>query len=320
MAGDRVGEMAVFVRAVDSGGFTPAARALGLTPSAVSKVITRLEARLGVRLLNRTTRSVSLTAEGQQYHQRAQRILAEIEEAEQDAAAGRATPRGALRMHVGVAFGLNQLPPVLPAFFARCPEVELLLTVTDRAVDLVDEGFDLAVRLGALPDSTLVTRRICDVERVICAAPAYLKRHGVPRVPEDLLRHNCLRLTQRPQLSHWPFADPQAPGGVRTVEVRGNASASNAETLVQWAVQGLGIVRLADMTVGAALRDGTLVPVLANRHHVEPVPMHAVMQPGRHRLPRVAAMVDFLVERFGAAPWRTPVGTAAAPRRGGSSA
>ena len=319
MATDRTGEMGVFVRSVEGGGFTAAARALGLTPSAVSKVITRLETRLGVRLLNRTTRSLSLTAEGEQYYQRAQRILGEIEDAEREVTAGRVAPRGVLRMHVSVAFGLNQLPPVLPQFLARYPQVELVMTVTDRVVDLVDEGVDLAVRLGRLPDSSLVARRICDIERVICAAPGYLRKHGTPRQPEDLLKHNCLRLSEQPRLSFWPFDDPAAPQGVRTIEVRGNFSATNAETLVQMAVQGLGIVRLADLTVGPALQDGRLVRVLDDVHHVEGVPMNALMQPGRHRQPKVAAMVDFLIEQFADAPWRARATTAPQkkdPRRG----
>lgn len=297
-------EMAVFVRAVESGGFSPAARALALTPSAVSKVVTRLEDRLGVRLLNRTTRSLSLTPEGEQYFTRAQRILAEIEQAEGEVTRARLAPRGLLRAHTSVAFGLHQLPPVLPEFVARYPEIELMLTVTDRLADLVDEGIDVAVRLGKLPDSTLVTRKITDIERVVCAAPSYLAKHGTPKAPDDLRQHNCLRLFTQPALSVWPFNDPHARGRPRMIEVEGRLSANNADTLLQMAVGGLGIARLADLTVGAALQSGALVPVLAEYHYVEPVPLQALMPPGRHRLPKVTAMVDFLIEHFASAPWR----------------
>jgi DNA-binding transcriptional LysR family regulator len=298
---DRPGELAVFVRAVDAGGFSAAARQLDLTPSAVSKLVTRLEDRLGVRLLNRTTRSLSLTAEGEALFRRAQRILAEIEDAEREVTQARHAPRGLLRLSTGVAFGLHQLPPVLPEFGRRYPEIRIELSVTDRLVDLVDEGQDLAVRTGVLPDSTLVARRICDLERAICASPAYLKRYGTPRVPAELAHHNCLRMLGHPELSQWPF---DSRSGVHTIEVGGNLAANNAETLLQMALLGLGIVRLGDIVLDAPVRRGELVPILTDVHHVEPVPMHAVMPPGRHRLPKVAAMVDFLVEKFASAPWR----------------
>ncbi len=297
-------DLAVFVRAVESGGFTAAARTFGLTPSAVSKLITRMETRLGVRLLNRTTRRVHPTAEGERFFQRAQRILADLEEAESELTSSLASPRGLLRMHVSVAFGLHQLAPMLPTFAARYPEIELMLDVSDRVVDLVDEGVDIAVRIGPLPDSTLVARHICDIERVICAAPAYLKRRGTPKTPEDLLAHDCLRLFTQPALSHWPFKDPQTQGGVRTLEIQGRFSANNAESLRQMAIDGLGIVRLTDLTVGSALQSGALRPILTDVNHIEPVPLSALMPPGKQRLPKVSAMVDFLVEHFASAPWR----------------
>ncbi len=298
---DRTGELTAFARAVESGGFSAAARELGLSPSAVSKIVTRLENRLGVRLLSRTTRSLGLTPEGERFFARAQRILADIDEAERDAAQAQRTPRGLLRMHSGVAFGLHQLPPVLPEFTARYPEIEIELTVTDRLVDLVEEGADLAVRGSVLRDSSLIARRICDLERVICAAPAYLAQHGTPRTPEDLAHHNCLRFFDHPHLSHWPF---KVKDGVRSIEVRGSHSANNAETLLQMALLGMGVLRLADIVVGPHLLRGDLVAVLTDVHHVEPLPMHALMPPGKHRLPRVTAMVEFLVEKFAHAPWR----------------
>jgi len=294
-------DMTAFVRAVELGGFSPAARELGLTPSAVSKLVTRLEDRLGVRLLNRTTRRLALTPEGEAYFHRTQRILADIRDAENEVARFRAQPKGLLRVNVGTAFGMHQLAPALPAFLERYPEMQVELTITDRLVDLIEEGADVAIRLGALVDSSLVARKICELERVVCASPAYLRRHGTPRTADDLLRHNCLSVAYAPNLRRWPFAEE---GTVRHVEVGGNVSANNADSLLQLALLGVGVIRLSDAIVGAAIREGRLVPLLRHIHHSEPLPLHAVYPQGRHRSPRVAAMVDFLVERFAGAPWR----------------
>jgi DNA-binding transcriptional LysR family regulator len=294
-------DMAAFVRAVEKGGFSPAARELGLTPSAISKLVTRMENRLGVRLLNRTTRRLALTPEGEAFFHRASRILADIEEAENEVARFRARPRGRLRVNVGTAFGYHQLVPALPEFLARYPEMAVELTITDRVVDLVEEGADMGIRSGHLADSSLVARKICDMERVICASPAYLARHGTPRRPEDLLDHSCLLFAGAPHLQRWPFRTDE---GVREVAVTGTVSANSAEALVQLAVMGLGIIRLADVTVGDAIAKGQLRPVLADAHHVEPLPLHAVFPHGRHRSPRVAALVEFLLEKFSDAPWR----------------
>ena len=205
MNGERAEEMTVFVRAVELGGFSAAARALGLTPSAVSKGISRLEDRLGVRLLNRTTRSLTLTPEGATFLERSRRILADIDEAEQEVARFRSAPRGRLRLHISVAFGLHQLPPALPEFLTRYPDVDLDISVSDREPDLAEEGIDLAVRSGEVADQSLIARRICLMERVICAAPAYLKKHGTPRTPDDLLQHNCLLVSAQPNPANWPF-------------------------------------------------------------------------------------------------------------------
>ena len=294
-------DMSAFVRAVELGGFSLAAREFGLTPSAISKLVTRLEDRLGVRLLNRTTRRLALTPEGEAYFHRSQRILADIAEAENEVARFRAQPKGVLRVNTGTAFGLHQLAPALPEFLSRHPEVKVELTLTDRVVDLIEEGADLGIRLGALVDSSLIARKICELERVVCASPAYLKKHGTPRKPADLLKHNCLSIAYAPSLHRWPFA---AKDGVQHVDVGGNVSANSAEALLQLALVGLGIIRLSEVIVGEAVREGKLVPLLQDVHHSEPLPLHAVYPQGRHRSPKVAAMVEFLVERFGDTPWR----------------
>lgn len=298
---DKAGALQVFVKAVELGGFSAAARALGLTPSAVSKTISRLEDRLGVRLLNRTTRSLVPTPEGAAYAERARSILADIDEADLEITRFRSGPRGLLRLHASVAFGLHQLPPVLPDFLRRFPEVQIDLAISDRMPDLADEGIDLAVRSGDVNDESLIARRICLMERVICAAPSYLAAHGTPVTPDDLLHHNCLLLSSQPQPGYWPFDTPQ---GVRTVKVGGNVVVDNAEAGVRLATRGLGLIRLGDILLGAGLRRGELVAVLTDVHHVEPVPIQAMYLPGRHRSPKVVAMAEFLLEHFSHAPWR----------------
>ena len=293
--------MTAFVRAVETGGFSAAARDLGLTPSALSKLVGRLEDRLGVRLLHRTTRRLQLTAEGETFFNRARPILTALDEAEAEVAAAGAQPRGLLRLNCGSAFGRHQLTPAIPRFLERYPEIELDLTIDDLAPVPTDERYDLTIRIGALDESSAVARRICNLERVICAAPAYLERHGTPRTPDDLQRHNCLWITSLPALRRWPF---DTDDGIRVVHISGNIVANNAETVLQLAVAGVGITRLTDVIVGDALRRGALVPVLTEWHHVEPVPLYATYPSGRHLAPKVRVMMDFLVEQFGHTPWR----------------
>lgn len=295
-------DMTMFVRAVELGGFSAAARDLGMTPSALSKAISRLEVRLGARLLNRTTRALTLTAEGETYFAHSRRILADIREAEAEVSRAKDRPRGLLRVNVGVAIGLHQLAPVVPIFLARYPEVSLEITVTDRVVDLIREKADVALRTGILPDSSLVARRICDLQRVICASPAYLSHRGIPQTPDDLLQHNCIVIDASAKLNEWPFR--AARGSRRTITVKGNVVANNAETVLQLALAGAGIVRLGDNIVGEHLGRGRLVPLLADCHAEEPLPFHAVYPQGRHRSAKVGAFLDFVVEQFGNAPWR----------------
>lgn len=304
--------MLAFVRAVEHNGFSAAARDLGVTPSAISKLVTRLERRLGVRLLQRSTRRLALTAEGEVYFERAQRIVADIAEAESEVMRFGVRPRGRVRMIMGTAFTTYAMVPALPEFVRRCPEVILDLVVSDHAIDLVEAGADLALRVGPLGEANLAARRIGELERVICAAPSYLARAGTPRVPEDLVRHNCLTLAGIPGQAHWPFRSPSGPV---SVAVKGNITVNNAETLFELALLGLGIIRLADLIVGPAIHSGRLVPILTDLHQPEPLPLHAVYLPMRHRPPRVGAVIDFLVEKFACVPWRLPHPVTAARSR-----
>lgn len=299
---DRAGEMTAFVRAVETGGFSAAARELGLTPSALSKLVTRLEDRLGARLLQRTTRRLQLTAEGEAFYARARPILRAMDEAEAEVTEAGVSPRGLLRLHCGSAFGMHQLAPAIPRFQESHPAVELDITISDQPLAAMEEGIDLAIRIGPLDESSMVARRICNLERVICASPAYLARCGTPKTPDDLQQHNCLWITSLPALRRWPF---DTDDGIRVVHVGGNIAANNAETVLQLAVAGVGITRLTDVIVGDAIRRGDLVAILTDWHHVEPVPLFATYPSGRNLSPKVRAMVDFLVAEFGGAPWRS---------------
>ena len=298
---DRAAEMAAFVRTVETGGFTTAARQLGLTPSALSKLVTRLEDRLGARLMHRTTRRLQMTAEGESFFVRARSILKAMDEAEAEVIEAGARPRGLLRLHCGSAFGMHQLNPVIPRFQEQYPEVELDITVSDQESIDIDDSYDLAIRIGRLDESSMVARRICIMERLICAAPSYLARHGTPSTPDDLQQHNCLWISSLPALRRWPFDTEE---GIRVVPVSGNVVANSAETVLQLAIAGVGITRMADVMVGEAITAGKLVPILRNWNHVESVPLYATYPSGRNLSPKVRAMVDFLVTEFASAPWR----------------
>jgi DNA-binding transcriptional LysR family regulator len=297
---DASSDLRVFVRVMDRGSFSSAAKDLGLTPSAVSKLVSRLEDRLGVRLLERSTRRLALTAEGETFLARARRIVADIEEAEAEVARARGAPRGKLRINSGTAFGLHQLAPALADFLGRYPEIDIELSITDRLVDLIEEQADIAVRSGHIPEGPFVQRKIADLERVICAAPAYLARRGTPRVATDLKDHDCI-VVAGPGLNRWPF---KTRSGIDVFDVRPRVSTDDAEAALRLAIEGAGIIRLSDVIVGGPLRDGKLVALLTDIHHVEPFPLAAFYPAGRHRLPRVAVFIEFLQERFGHAPWR----------------
>jgi len=288
-------EMNAFVRVAERGSFAAAATDLGLTPSALSKLVTRIEDRLGVRLLTRSTRKLALTAEGELFVARSRDILASIEAAEAEVTAASERPRGHLRVSVGTAVAKQILGPALPVFLDRYPDITVELHVSDRQADLVAEQIDVAIRSGALGDSTLVARKLSEATRVITASPLYLEKHGAPRVPADLLQHNCLTLPG-PAWSQWPFHTHE---GINRLAVSGSFTSDNADLLFDMAVSGLGIARLADFMVARAVREGALVRLLEDSHVPESFPIHALTVPGRHRAPRIRAFVEFVAEQFG---------------------
>ncbi|TVR97240.1 MAG: LysR family transcriptional regulator [Rhodospirillales bacterium] len=309
---DKPGEMMVFVRVVEAGGFSAAARQLGLTPSAVSKAVGRIEDRLGVRLFQRTTRSLGLTEEGHAFYERSARILQDIEEAEHAVARISGLASGVLRINAAVAFFTYQVVPLLPEFLERNPLMQVQLTITDRVVDLVEEGADLGIRMGARFESRLVSRLLAETRRILVAAPGYLQRHGAPQGPADLAGHNCLAWTgEQSRLNDWQFT---GPNGVIAIRAGGNAEVNNGETLYEMTRAGLGIARISEFRVGADIRAGRLVPLLTDCHLSEPVPIHAVYPHRQHLAPKVRAFVDFLVQKFTPSPpWSTdvsPVGRA----------
>ena len=296
---DQLGEMRVFVRAIERGTFAGAAGDLGLTPSAVSKLIARLEARLGVRLVNRTTRKLSLTAEGETYFHDGRRLIAAIDSLEHEVSASARRPRGLLRINTALSFGVQHLAPALIEFHRRFPDVRVSISLTDRPVDLHAQQIDVAVRVGPSSDSNLMSQKIGEVGRVICASPRYLKQFGVPKRREDLAQHRCIVFTA-PGRSRWAFRT--ANGGIEHVDVSGVFASNSQECVLQLALQGAGIARLADFMVGKPIRDGKLVPLLADQHHPERTPAYAVFPPGTQKVPKVRVFLDFLVERFRSQP------------------
>jgi DNA-binding transcriptional LysR family regulator len=293
-------DMAVFVRVVEAKGFSAAATDLDLTPSAVSKLITRLETRLGVRLLQRTTRALHLTADGEAFYEEARRIVGEIAALEDQISDRRSTPQGLLRVTTSLAFSTYQLAPCIGEFLARHPVVRLELLPTDRVLDMVEEGIDVAIRIGVLPDSSFMARKIGEDKRLVCAAPDYLARHPAPRRPEDLADHDCIGSREQRHLNRWPFRIDRQ---LREIDVTGRVAVSEGEAQLQLGLQGLGIVRLTRLTVAHAIRAGRLIPLLEDFSADQPVPIHAVYPHRRHLAPKVSAFVNFLIEKFTPPPW-----------------
>ena len=291
---NRSGEMEVFVRVVDLGGFSAAARALRMTPSAVSKLIARLETRLGARLVNRSTRKLQLTPEGSAFYDRAVRVLADLNEAERSAAAG-ATPRGRLRVNTNVPFGTHYLIPLLPGFLERHPEVTVEVTLTDTVVDLLEDRADVAIRVGPLKSSQLVAHKLGESRMMLVASPAYLTAHGTPQTPGDLARHNLLGFSFARQSNGWPFRD--ADGSASAVVPTGNALVSDGESMRLLVLTGLGISRLSLFHIGPDIEAGRLVPVLEAYNPGDTESIHAVYVGGGHLPARVRAFLDYLVDR-----------------------
>lgn len=288
-------EVAQFVRVVDLGSFAAAAAATGLTPSGISKTITRLEARLGVRLLNRTTRRLAITAEGEILLARGRELLATIEAMESEVTAARGKPKGRVRVSAGTVYARRCLLPLLPEFHAQYPDIEVELSIDDRRIDILAGQFDVAIRTGALDDSSLIARKLGEGHRIICASKYYLRRHGTPKTPAELGRHNCIRMTAAGPLGTWNMREGV---GLEPFRVKGWITVDSVDMMFDLVRTGLGIARLPSFLVRDDLRSGALVALMAKHHVAEPFPVTALMPPGRQHLPRVKALVDFLAARF----------------------
>lgn len=289
---DRARELEVFSAIARTGSFSAAGRALGLTPSAVSRTIDRIEARLGVRLLIRTTRALTLTAEGLSYLGAARRILADLDEAER-VIADQGAPRGRLRVSAAFSHGRLCIVPLLGDFVRRYPHILIDISLTDAVVDVAAGQADVAIRFGPLADSALTARRLGETGRSIVASPSYLARHGTPDVPEDLLHHNCLNFNFRRAEPVWPF---RRDGRDYALAVTGTIEANNGETLGQLAAAGVGIARVGNFGVVDDLAAGRLVPLLEGFNPGDVEPIHAVFVGGTNMPARVRVFVDFLAE------------------------
>ena len=287
--------MEVFVRVFELGGFSAAARALRMTPSAISKLIGRLETRLGARLVNRSTRKLQFTPEGQMFYDRSIRLLADMDEVERSVAEAHA-PRGKIRVSANVPVGRRLLLPVVPAFLEAYPKLSLEISLTDQVIDLLEQRTDVALRSGPLKNSQLVARKLGAVRMMIVGSPDYLDRHGVPKTPADLLQHNRLGFSYARAAKGWPLIDE---GVERTIPPSGNVQASDGDALRTLAISGVGLVRLASFIVREDIAANRLVPVLEAFNPGDIDELHAVYLGQGGLLPiRIRAFLDFLAQRI----------------------
>jgi DNA-binding transcriptional LysR family regulator len=291
---NRTGEIEAFLRSIEGASFAAAAKTLRQTPSAVSRSVARLEARLGVRLLTRTTRSLSVTPEGEKFRAQAQKLLMDLDELERSFTTDKSEPRGRLRVSASTPFGIHQLLPVLPEFLQRYPKITVDLSLTDALVDLVGDRTDVAIRHGALRDSSLRARKLGSSRWLVVASPEYLQRQGTPKTPADLDQHNCLNFNYRRSIEGWTFRVGQRS---KQFHVSGNFLANSGESLRLMCVGGAGIARMADFLVGADVRAGRLVPLLQDFIKADSEDIHALYIGHARLAARVRVFMDFLVER-----------------------
>jgi DNA-binding transcriptional LysR family regulator len=290
---DRITSLATFVKVVDSGGFAAAARALEMSPSSVTLHVQSIEDRLGVRLLNRSTRKVSLTEIGQAYYQRCVQILGELDDADQIALAMQSKPRGSLRLNASVSIP-SLIAPVIAEYTRLYPETSIDMTMSDRMVDMVEEGFDLAVRNMPIADSSLIVRKVAPYRFVICATPDYLERHGTPRRPEDLAKHNCLLYAQSPWHNEWML---NGPDGEQRVPVSGNMRSNSAVALCSAALQGQGLLLTGSFIVAEHIKSGRLLSLMCDYLSTE-YSIDAIYPHRHHLSAKVRTFIDMLAKHF----------------------
>jgi DNA-binding transcriptional LysR family regulator len=297
---DRLTSLRVFIEVAASGSLSGAARKLNMSQTMATKHIAALEQHLGVKLFHRSTRRLSLTEPGRNYLESSERILTELDAADSAVSAARFEPRGTLRVSAPVSFGSRQIAPLVNELTRRHPNLLVELGLNDRQVDLADEGWDLAVRIGTLESSNLIARKLAPCRTVVAASPAYLKAHGTPKKAAELSRHNCLgyTLSRMAGVDRWPFGLK----GETFVSIRGNLSSNNGDALRAAAVAGQGIIYQPTFIVGDDLRAGTLVALHLDRPTYEFGGIHAVYLPDRNPPAKLRVFIDFLAERFGSRP------------------
>jgi DNA-binding transcriptional LysR family regulator len=292
--------MLVFTKVAKAGSFASAAKELGLSRAMATKHVMQLENGLGIRLLNRTTRNLSLTEVGMVYLERCLQILDEMEEMEIAVTRLQTEPRGTLKVNATPFFGAYHLAPAIAAYMEAFPEVNVELVLQAGYIDLIEEGFDLAIHLDEMRDSSLIARKLGSSQRIVCGSPQYFKKHGIPKTPDDLRKHNCLTNSSLPPRDQWQFS---IPGGETTVvKVTGNMEANVADALRMAAINGLGLVLLPTYMVGQDIRKGRLSPVLTD-YVPAPLEIHAVYPHRKHLSAKVRTFVDFLSERFHPKPY-----------------
>ncbi|MBL3529339.1 MAG: LysR family transcriptional regulator [gamma proteobacterium endosymbiont of Lamellibrachia anaximandri] len=293
-------DIAVFVQVVDSGSFTAAAERLELTRSVISKYVSRLEDRLKVRLLNRTTRRLSLTEAGQIFYERSQHGLGEIEAAEAEVAKLQATPRGRLKINSPMSFGILHIAPAMAEFQMQNPDVQLDMNLDDRQIDLVEQGYDVAIRIAELPDSSLVATRLAPCHHVVCASSDYIERYGEPCTPDDLRRHNILSYRYQDSPNEWRFLSPD--GRYSSVPVTGSIEMNNSLALRQAVLGGAGIMLTPTFIVGEDIAAGRLLKLLPE-YRAKEVAIYAVYAGRRHLTPKVRAFIDYMKKRLSDPPY-----------------
>lgn len=305
MKDERLIEMKIFKVVVDLNGFTAAANHFSVSQPYISKVITKLENRLGVTLLHRTTRQQKITSEGVAFLTYVNKIITELDKVDQWAydSTKMDTPSGELRISAPIAFGIDQVSRLIPDFIEKYPDIHINLSLTDRLESLLDGSADIAIRMGKLSDSSLISKRLCDLNRIVVASPSYFEKYTSPKVPEDLKKHNCLMWSGgREHLNRWPFIVDNV---YKEVAVKGKIKSSNGLALMNMCYQGVGIMRMAEHVALPAIKNGLIEEVLVDYHIKNDSGIYAVFLPERELIPRIRVFVDYMYEALSSNPWES---------------
>jgi len=301
MSNDRLWQMEAFCAVVDAGGFVAAAQRLGVSQSTVSKAVLALEERLGINLLIRNTRGHAVSLEGDRFLTDCRKVLYLVENVEDDVISARSDPSGQLKISAPVSFGLDQISPILPAFMSDNPRLNVEFSVTDRVENVIDRQIDVAIRMGELEDSSLIRRKLCQLDRIVVASPKYLRDRGTPQMPEELKSHNCLMWKGNAQhLNTWPFFEGKRRSSIR---VNGSFRSNNGNALIAACLDGVGVMRMAEHIAVPLTKSGNLLQVLEEFHRPDNQAIYLLYQREKRNLTKVRRFVDFCMDRFGMPDW-----------------